>query len=84
MDLPASGNLDLNLRYAFCSGNAIVNLYCNDIFRTMMITPENHWGGQNMRTKYSCYTTAGISLTYRFGGYKAKNREAVDTSRMKK
>lgn len=84
MDLPASGNLDINLRYAFCGGNAIVNLYCNDIFRTMMITPENHWGGQNMRTKYSCYTTAGISLTYRFGGYKAKNREAVDTSRMKK
>lgn len=84
MDLPASGNLDLNLRYAFCSGNAIVNLYCNDIFRTMMITPENHWGGQNMRTKYSCYTTAGISFTYRFGGYKAKDREAVDTSRMKK
>ena len=84
MDLPASGNLDINLRYAFCGGNAIVNLYCNDIFRTMMITPENHWGGQNMRTKYSCYTTAGISFTYRFGGYKAKKREAVDTSRMKK
>ena len=84
MDLPASGNLDINLRYAFCGGNAIVNLYCNDIFRTMMITPENHWGGQNMRTKYSCYTTAGISFTFRFGGYKAKNREAVDTSRMKK
>ena len=84
MDLPASGNLDINLRYAFCGGNAIVNLYCNDIFRTMMITPENHWGGQNMRTKYSCYTTAGISFTYRFGGYKAKDREAVDTSRMKK
>ena len=84
MDLPASGNLDINLRYAFCGGNAIVNLYCNDIFRTMMITPENHWAGQNMRTKYSCYTTAGISFTYRFGGYKAKDREAVDTSRMKK
>lgn len=40
MDLPASGNLDINLRYAFCGGNAIVNLYCNDIFRTMMITPK--------------------------------------------
>ena len=84
MDLPASGNLDLSLRYAFLSGNAVLTLYCNDIFRTMMITPENHWGGQNMRTKYSCYTTAGISFTYRFGGYKAKDREAVDTSRMKK
>ena len=84
MDLPASGNLDINLRYAFCGGNAIVNLYCNDIFRTMMITPENHWAGQNMRSKYSCYPTTGLSFTYRFGGYKAKDHEAVDTSRMKK
>ena len=84
LDLPASGNLNLNLRYAFCKGNAILNLYCNDLFRTMMITPENHWGGQYLRSKYSCYRTVGLSFTYRFGGYKAKNREAVDTARMKK
>ncbi|MGM9699510.1 MAG: hypothetical protein ACI3Y0_12855 [Prevotella sp.] len=32
--------------------------------------------------KYSCYRTTGLTFTYRFGGYKAKNREAVDTSRM--
>ena len=84
MDLPASGNLDVTLRYAFCGGNAVLTIYCNDIFRTMMITPENHWGGQYMRTEYSCYRTFGLSLTYRFGGYKAKDREAVDTSRMNK
>ena len=65
-------------------GNAILTLYCNDIFQTMMITPENHWAGQNMRSQYSCFRTVGLSFTYRFGGYKAKNREAVDTSRMKK
>ena len=84
LDLPASGNLDITLRYAFLGGNAIFTLYCNDIFRTMMITPENHWAGQNMRSKYSCYPTTGLSFTYRFGGYKAKDHEAVDTSRMKK
>ena len=84
LDLPASGNLDLRLRYAFLGGNAILTLYCNDIFQTMMITPENHWAGQNMRSQYSCFRTVGLSFTYRFGGYKAKNREAVDTSRMKK
>ena len=84
LDLPASGNLDLRLRYAFLGGNAILTLYCNDIFQTMMITPESHWAGQNMRSQYSCFRTVGLSFTYRFGGYKAKNREAVDTSRMKK
>ena len=84
LDLPASGNLDLSLRYAFLSGNAILTLYCNDLFQTMMITPECHWSGQNLRCKYSCFRTVGLSFTYRFGGYKAKNREAVDTSRMKK
>ena len=84
LDLPASGNLDLSLRYAFLSGNAILTLYCNDLFQTMMITPKNHWAGQNLRSKYSCFRTVGLSFTYRFGGYKAKNREAVDTSRMKK
>ena len=50
----------------------------------MMITPKNHWAGQNLRSKYSCFRTVGLSFTYRFGGYKAKNHEAVDTSRMKK
>ena len=84
LDLPASGNLDLRLRYAFLGGNAILTLYCNAIFQTMMITPESHWAGQNMRSQYSCFRTVGLSFTYRFGGYKAKNREAVDTSRMKK
>ena len=84
LDLPASGNLNLSLRYAFLSGNAILTLYCNDLFQTMMITPKNHWAGQNLRCKYSCFRTVGLSFTYRFGGYKAKNHEAVDTSRMKK
>ena len=84
LDLPASGNLDLSLRYACLSGNAILILYCNDLFQTMMITPENHWAGQDMRNRFSCFRTVGLSFTYRFGGYKAKKREAVDTSRMKK
>ena len=50
----------------------------------MMITPKNHWADQNLRCKYSCFRTVGLSFTYRFGGYKSKNREDVDTSRMKK
>lgn len=84
LDLPASGNLDINLRYAFAKGNAILNLYCNDIFQTMMITPECTWSGQQLRTEFSCYRTIGMSLTYRFGGYKSRNHKEVDMSRLKK
>lgn len=84
MDLPASGNLDINLRYAFSKGNAILNLYCNDIFETQMITPVCRWAGQDLKTTFSCFRTFGLSLTYRFGGYKAKQIKEVDMSRMKK
>lgn len=84
LDLPASGNLDVNLRYAFARGNVVLNVYCKDIFQTMMITPECHWGGQNLRTRFACYRTFGLSLAYKFGGYKAKHRQEVDMQRMKK
>lgn len=84
MDLPASGNLDINLRYAFANGNAVIGVWCNDIFETSSITPECRWAGQNLTTTFSCFRTAGVSFTYKFGGYKEKRVNEVDTSRMKK
>lgn len=83
MDLPPSGNLDISLRYAFAKGNAVVNLYCNDIFETSMIAPECRWAGQNVTTTFGCFRTVGVSFSYKFGGYKEKKRNEVDTSRMK-
>lgn len=83
MDLPASGNLDINIRYAFAKGNAVLNLYCNDIFETSAITPTCRWAGQNLTTTFSCFRAVGVSLAYKFGGYKEKKVSEVDTSRMK-
>ncbi|MFS6555229.1 outer membrane beta-barrel protein, partial [Parabacteroides distasonis] len=48
MDLPPSGNLDIALRYAFARGNAVLNVWCNDIFETSSIAPECRWAGQNL------------------------------------
>lgn len=84
MDLPSSGNLDFNLRYAFAKGTAVIGLWCNDILETSSITPECRWAGQNLTTTFSCFRTIGVSFTYKFGGYKEKKVNEVDTSRMGK
>ncbi len=84
MDLPASGDVDIALCYAFARHKAVVNLYCNDVFQTRSISPICRWAGQNLRTEFSCYRVAGISVAYQFGGYKEKKRGEVDTSRMRK
>lgn len=82
-DLPAAGNLDLSLRYAFAGGKGIVKLYANDLLETSQIDPYTRYATQWVTNDYSCYRTLGLSLTYKFGGYKEKKRNAVDTSRFK-
>ena len=82
-DLPTSGNVNVALRYGFAKNKAILNLYCNDIFETGQISPRIRFKTQNVTNHYSCFREFGVSLTYKFGGYKEKQREAVDTSRFK-
>ena len=82
-DLPTSGNVNAALRYSLAKGKAIVNLYCNDIFETGQISPYIRFKTQNVTNHYSCFREVGVSFTYKFGGYKEKEREAVDTSRFK-
>lgn len=82
-DLPAAGYANLNLRYAFAGQRAVVNLYCNDLFETSQISPRIRFGTQQVTNRYSCFRETGISLTWKFGGYKEKKREEVDTSRFK-
>lgn len=84
MDLPASGNLDLTLRYAFHHGKAILSAYGKDLFQTSSISPTITWGGQRLRTDFSCYRTVGLSLTLRLGNYKERKHEEVDTERLRK
>ena len=82
-DLPTSGNVNADLRYGFAKGKAILNLYCNDIFETGQISPRIRFQTQNVTNHYSCFREFGVSFTYKFGGYKEKQREGVDTSRFK-
>jgi hypothetical protein len=82
-DLPASGSVDVSLRYAFARGKAVLNLYANDLFETAGISPRIRFKTQNVDNRYSCYRTLGVSFTYKFGGYKERQHEAVDTSRFK-
>lgn len=57
------------------------DLYCNDIFETGQISPRIRFQTQNVTNHYSCFREFGVSFTYKFGGYKEKQREGVDTSR---
>ena len=82
-DLPASGNLDLGLRYAFAGGNCILTAWCKDIFETAGIDPQIRYGRQWVTNDYSCFRSVGLSFAWKFGGYQEKKREAVDTSRFK-
>jgi hypothetical protein len=82
-DLPASGNLDLSARWLFWHKRATLRVFCNDIFETSNINPRIDYRGQDLRMYFSCYRQVGVSFTYRFGGYKEKQREEVDRSRFK-
>ncbi len=83
-DLPASGSLDLSARWQFWNKRAVLHLYCNDLFESSGINPLIDFKGQKMRMDFSCYREFGVSFTYRFGGYKEKQRKEVDMSRFKK
>jgi len=82
-DLPASGNLDASLRWGFAGGRGLLNIFCSDIFQTSMISPVIDYGGQYVHTRYKGWRRAGVALTWKFGGYTEKRREAVDTGRFR-
>lgn len=83
-DLPRSGNLNTALRYTFAKGKAQLTLKCDDIFNTSTISTRIRFGNQNVKNHYMRTTREfGISFNYKFGGYKEKKREEIDTSRFK-
>lgn len=83
-DLPRSGYLNAALRYTFAKGKAQLTLKCDDLFNTSTISTRVRFANQNVSNHYMVTTrTAGISFSYKFGGYKEKKREEVDTSRFK-
>lgn len=83
-DLPASGNLNTALRYTFANKRAQLTIKCDDIFDTSAISPRIRFEGQNVTNHYIWKKREfGVSFSYKFGGYKEKKREGVDTSRFK-
>lgn len=83
MDLPSSGNLDVDLNIRLSEGRWNLRLYGKDLLETAAISPRIRYATQNLTNSYPQWRECGVSLTYRFGGYKEKAREAVDTSRFK-
>lgn len=82
-DLPSSGALNADVRYTFAKGKGILTLRCRDILETAQISPRIRYDSQYVTNDYSSFREFAVSLTYKFGGYREKKREAVDTSRFK-
>lgn len=83
-DLPCSGYLNASLRYALCKEKLLLTFSCDDIFNTSTISPRIRFERQHVTNHYSQRTRKlGLSAIYKFGGYKEKKREEVDTSRFK-
>lgn len=82
-DLPTSGSVDAALRTSFAGGKALLTLRCNDLFETAQISPRIRFATQNVTNHYAAFREFGVSFTYKFGGYKEKKRESIDTSRFK-
>ena len=82
-DIPACGNLSATLRYSLLDGNTILTAWCRDIFQTSMPCPQIRYDRQWVTNNYSSFRSVGLSFTWKFGGYKEKKREKVDTSRFK-
>ena len=83
-DLPRSGSVDASLRWAFAKNKACLTLKGMDLFDTSAISPKINFKGQNLNNHFRA-SNRGIELSfsYKFGGYKEKEREDVDTSRFK-
>ncbi len=83
-DIPSSGELNLGLLWQFWKKQAILHVFCNDILKTSVVNPRIDYKGQWLRTKFSNFREFGMSLTFKFGGYKEKNEKSIDTSRFRK
>ena len=82
-DIPTCGDFSATLRYTFLGGNAVLTAWCRDILQTSMPCPQIRYDRQWVTNNYSSFRSVGLSFTWKFGGYKEKKREEVDTSRFK-
>ena len=78
-----TGSLDASLQWTSVNGKARLILKGQDLFHTTSPHTFIDWEGQRMEQRLD-WDNRNVSLTfvYKFGGYKEKKREAVDTSRI--
>ena len=82
-DLPQSGNLDMSLTWRFLKEKANLTVGCYDVLETQGISPYMNYGKQVVYNHYPSYREFKLTFSYRFGAYKDKERNEVDTSRFR-
>lgn len=83
-DLGAVYRVDAGLKYTFAKEKATLTLTAYDIFksgypRTISIDQGNQW---NRMKKLNDIHFIRLSFAYKFGGYKQREHQKVDTSRL--
>ncbi len=81
-DLTKMWMVDAGLKWTFAKNNAELRLKGTDLFNTWSPNLKMHYANQNLNMNMlSDSRTVSLSFTYKFGGYKARERKEVDTSR---
>ena len=83
MDIPQGSGLDMSLTWKFNKDRASLKVGCYDIFETQGVSPYINYGNQVVKNWYPSYRSYNVTFSYRFGAYKEKKREEVDTSRFR-
>ena len=81
-DLSSICKVDAGLKWVFANRNAELRLTGNDLFNTATPNAYVNDRGQHFEIKQHADSRyVSMSFTYRFGGFKSKERKKVDTSR---
>lgn len=83
-DLDRSWYIDAALRWTSNNQKAQITLKGSDLFNTSDINPSIRFEKQNVTNRFMQDSrSVELSFSYKFGSYKEKKREEVDTSRFK-
>lgn len=84
-DLGRLYNITAGVKWTFAKQKGALSLHANDIFRTSIPTASinqgNQWSRLNKLNDERCIR---LSFSWKFGGFKAKKHESVNTSRFGK
>lgn len=81
-DVEPVWQIDAGARWSFARGRASLTVRCTDLFGTSMPYTKIRYRGQHLDMDSGFYTrTFTARLTFRFGGYKERRHDSVDTSR---